>query len=69
MSTAVIILAAGRGTRAKGPVPKQWQMLGECTVIERTLQAFSEHPALGPLVVVTHPDDCVFVQNLQKGLL
>ncbi|MDO7559528.1 MAG: 2-C-methyl-D-erythritol 4-phosphate cytidylyltransferase [Paracoccaceae bacterium] len=69
MSTAVIILAAGRGTRAKGPVPKQWQMLGECTVLERTLQAFSEHPALGPLVVVTHPDDCVFVQNLQKGLL
>ena len=40
MSTAVIILAAGRGTRAKGPVPKQWQMLGECTVLERTRQTF-----------------------------
>ncbi|NCO21785.1 MAG: 2-C-methyl-D-erythritol 4-phosphate cytidylyltransferase, partial [Rhodobacterales bacterium] len=27
MTTAAVIVAAGRGTRAGGPVPKQWRML------------------------------------------
>lgn len=56
MSTAVIIVAAGRGTRAGGEIPKQWQRLGSVRVIDHTLNAF-RRAGLGPVVVVVHPDD------------
>ncbi len=38
--TAVIVVAAGRGSRMGGPVAKQWQMLGGQPVIAQTLRAF-----------------------------
>lgn len=57
MSTAVIIVAAGRGTRAGGEIPKQWQRLGGTRVIDRTIAAFRAVAGLGPIVVVLHPDD------------
>lgn len=53
MSTAVIIVAAGRGTRAGGDVPKQWQMLAGRPVLAQTLAAFQEMQR----VLVIHPDD------------
>ena len=53
MTTAAIIVAAGRGTRAGGDLPKQWQMLAGQPVLAHTLGAF-----LGMLrVLVIHPDD------------
>lgn len=54
MTTAVIIVAAGRGTRAGGEVPKQWQLLLGRPVLLHTVQALS---ALGPPLLVVHPDD------------
>ncbi|MGL6210775.1 MAG: 2-C-methyl-D-erythritol 4-phosphate cytidylyltransferase, partial [Paracoccaceae bacterium] len=53
MTTAVIIVAAGRGTRAGGDVPKQWQPLAARPVVERTLAAFAGFRC----VLVIHPDD------------
>ncbi len=53
MSTNVIIVAAGRGTRAGGEVPKQWQMLAGKPVLAHAVAAFSGLPVL----VVIHPDD------------
>jgi 2-C-methyl-D-erythritol 4-phosphate cytidylyltransferase/2-C-methyl-D-erythritol 2,4-cyclodiphosphate synthase len=53
MDTAVIIVAAGRGSRMGGPVPKQWQMLAGCPVLAHTAAAFAGMP----LVLVIHPDD------------
>jgi 2-C-methyl-D-erythritol 4-phosphate cytidylyltransferase / 2-C-methyl-D-erythritol 2,4-cyclodiphosphate synthase len=53
MSTAVIIVAAGRGTRAGGDVPKQWQMLAGRPVLAQTLAAFQGMQR----VLVIHPDD------------
>lgn len=55
MQTAAIIVAAGRGTRAGGDVPKQWQMLAGRPVLATTLDAFRGR--VGRLVVVIHPDD------------
>jgi 2-C-methyl-D-erythritol 4-phosphate cytidylyltransferase/2-C-methyl-D-erythritol 2,4-cyclodiphosphate synthase len=54
MTTATIIVAAGRGLRAGGDVPKQWQMLGPDPVIAHAIAAFAPR---GPVVVVAHPDD------------
>ena len=53
MKTAVIITAAGRGTRAGGDLPKQWQLLAGQSVLEHTLQAFAGFH----IVLVVHPDD------------
>jgi 2-C-methyl-D-erythritol 4-phosphate cytidylyltransferase / 2-C-methyl-D-erythritol 2,4-cyclodiphosphate synthase len=54
---AALIVAAGRGTRAGGPVPKQWQPLAGRRVIDHTLAAFERHPAINHIVVVLHPED------------
>ncbi len=55
MQTAAIIVAAGRGLRAGGDVPKQWQMLAGRPVLATTLDAFRGR--VSRLVVVVHPDD------------
>ncbi|WP_299298747.1 2-C-methyl-D-erythritol 4-phosphate cytidylyltransferase [uncultured Tateyamaria sp.] len=54
---AAVIVAAGRGQRAGGDVPKQWQMLGAQPVLAHTLAAFAAHDAVGEIVLVLHPDD------------
>jgi 2-C-methyl-D-erythritol 4-phosphate cytidylyltransferase/2-C-methyl-D-erythritol 2,4-cyclodiphosphate synthase len=55
MTTAAVIVAAGRGSRAGGDVPKQWQMLAGQPVLAHTLAAFRGQVDL--LVLVIHPDD------------
>ncbi len=60
MQTAVIIVAAGRGSRMGGPVPKQWQMLAGKPVLAHTLCAFAGMR----VVLVIHPDD----RDLARGL-
>ena len=55
MTTAAIITAAGRGTRAGGELPKQWQMLGGRPVVAHALAAFAGMMR----VLVIHPDDQV----------
>lgn len=55
MTTAAVIVAAGRGSRAGGEVPKQWQMLAGRPVLSHALDAFRGR--VDRLVVVIHPDD------------
>lgn len=55
MTTAAVIVAAGRGSRAGGDIPKQWQMLAGRPVLAHTLAAF--RGTVDRLVVVIHPDD------------
>lgn len=53
MTIAAIITAAGRGTRAGGDLPKQWQLLAGRPVVAHALDAFA-----GMLRVLTvHPED------------
>lgn len=60
MQTAVIIVAAGRGTRMGGTVPKQWQPLAGKTVLARTVAAFAGMRT----VLVIHPDDRAQAEGL-----
>lgn len=55
MTTAAVIVAAGRGSRAGGDVPKQWQLLAGRPVLAHTLDAF--RGKVDRLVLVIHPDD------------
>lgn len=57
MQVAAIVVAAGRGVRAGGGTPKQYQPLGGQSVLTRTLAALAAHPAVAQLVVVTTPAD------------
>ncbi|HAW46945.1 MAG TPA: bifunctional 2-C-methyl-D-erythritol 4-phosphate cytidylyltransferase/2-C-methyl-D-erythritol 2,4-cyclodiphosphate synthase, partial [Roseovarius sp.] len=50
-----LIVAAGRGTRAGGDLPKQWQPLAGRRVLDWTLAALTPHVAR--VVLVLHPDD------------
>ena len=57
MKTAAIIVAAGRGTRAGGPLPKQWQTLCGQSVAAHALTRFAAHQQITQLILVLHPDD------------
>lgn len=54
---AVLIVAGGRGTRAGGAVPKQYQPLGRDTVLAHTLRAFGQVAMVRTIVTVIHMDD------------
>lgn len=51
---AAIITAAGRGSRAGGDLPKQWQLLAGKPVLAHTLNAFS---GFDRVILTVHPDD------------
>jgi 2-C-methyl-D-erythritol 4-phosphate cytidylyltransferase/2-C-methyl-D-erythritol 2,4-cyclodiphosphate synthase len=55
MTVAAIIVAAGRGTRAGGTVPKQWQLLAGQPVVRHSISAFAE--IADQVILVVHPDD------------
>lgn len=56
MTTAALIVAAGRGTRAGGGLPKQWRPLKGRRVIDWTLEAFKRE-GIRPIVLVLSPED------------
>ncbi|PCH67674.1 MAG: bifunctional 2-C-methyl-D-erythritol 4-phosphate cytidylyltransferase/2-C-methyl-D-erythritol 2,4-cyclodiphosphate synthase [Rhodobacteraceae bacterium] len=62
MTTAAIIVAAGRGLRAGGEVAKQWQQVAGRAILDHTIDAFVRAPGVGAIVVVLHPDD------MQRGV-
>lgn len=57
MSIAAIVAAAGQGTRAGGPVAKQWQPLAGRRMLDWTVAAFQAVPEVGRIVLVLHPDE------------
>jgi 2-C-methyl-D-erythritol 4-phosphate cytidylyltransferase/2-C-methyl-D-erythritol 2,4-cyclodiphosphate synthase len=57
MTTAALIVAAGRGVRAGGDVPKQYRMLGGRAVIARTIERFLEAPSVDRICVAIRPSD------------
>ena len=61
MTTAAIIVAAGRGTRAGGGVPKQWRPLAGRPVAAWSVAAFQAHPDVDLVLMVVNPDDAALV--------
>jgi 2-C-methyl-D-erythritol 4-phosphate cytidylyltransferase/2-C-methyl-D-erythritol 2,4-cyclodiphosphate synthase len=68
VTTAAIIVAAGRGTRAGGGLPKQWRPLAGKPVAAHALAAFRA-ARLAPLVLVIHPDDRPLADPLGADLV
>lgn len=66
-TTAAIIVAAGRGLRAGGEIPKQFQTLNGVSVLERTIAAFANHAEIDQLILVVNPDDRDLLSQLDLG--
>lgn len=58
-NTIALIVAAGRGTRARaaGGGPKQYALLGGTTVLAKGLETFLAHAGIDRVLVVVHADD------------
>jgi 2-C-methyl-D-erythritol 4-phosphate cytidylyltransferase len=53
----VVIVAAGRGVRLGGDVPKQFLPLAGVPMLLRTLRAFTSHPSIAETVIVLPAGD------------
>jgi 2-C-methyl-D-erythritol 4-phosphate cytidylyltransferase/2-C-methyl-D-erythritol 2,4-cyclodiphosphate synthase len=63
-----LIVAAGRGTRAGGDLPKQYRELGGRPVLRWSLERFRNHPRIGAVRAVIHPDDRMLYDAAAEGL-
>lgn len=57
MLTSVLIVAAGRGQRLGGTIPKQYLPIAGVCVLRRAVEAFLAIEAVDIVRVVIHPDD------------
>jgi len=65
---AALLVAAGRGHRLGGPLPKQYRLLAGEPVLRHALRPFLHHPAIGLVRVVIHPDDAELYASATQGL-
>lgn len=65
---AVIIVAAGRGHRFGGDMPKQYRTVGGRMILARTMGVFCAHPAVSTVRAVIHPDDMPLYRCAASGL-
>lgn len=63
-----LIVAAGRGYRVGGPLPKQYLTLAGQPILRRTITALTRHPALDAVQVLIHPDDQALYNEATAGL-
>jgi len=66
--TAALIVAAGRGHRLGGAMPKQYLPLAGRAVLRHSLETFARHPAVGAVRVVIHRDDLDLYGAAADGL-
>ena len=65
---AALIVAAGRGHRFGGEIPKQYCALYGESVLRHTLSKFVAHPDVNAIVTVIHPDDRALYDEAAAGL-
>jgi 2-C-methyl-D-erythritol 4-phosphate cytidylyltransferase/2-C-methyl-D-erythritol 2,4-cyclodiphosphate synthase len=63
-----LIVAAGRGSRFGGTLPKQYCRLAGEPVLRRTIRRFLSHPRIRSVLVAIHPDDRALYDEAAEGL-
>lgn len=66
--TLALIVAAGRGQRAGGGLPKQYRPVGGVPVLRRTAEALCGHDSVDGVCVAIHPDDRPRYDDALRGL-
>lgn len=56
-STHALIVAAGKGIRAGGGVPKQYRQVAGAPLLRHAVLGLQAHPGIGAVTVVINPDD------------
>lgn len=67
MKIAALIVAAGKGERAGGGIPKQYAMLGGKPMIAHSVDAFLAHPAISSVHVVIGEGQEQMAQSALEG--
>jgi 2-C-methyl-D-erythritol 4-phosphate cytidylyltransferase / 2-C-methyl-D-erythritol 2,4-cyclodiphosphate synthase len=67
-ATCALIVAAGRGTRFGGDLPKQYLPLGGATVLRHAVKAFAAHPRIDGVLVAIRPEDRELFDRAVAGL-
>jgi 2-C-methyl-D-erythritol 4-phosphate cytidylyltransferase/2-C-methyl-D-erythritol 2,4-cyclodiphosphate synthase len=63
-----LVVAAGRGRRLGGDIPKQYLDLAGRPVLRHTLAALATNPQIGAVRTVIHPDDRDLYEAAAQGL-
>lgn len=66
--TAVLIVAAGRGARIGGDLPKQYLPLRGVAVLRRTVERFLSVDAVERIRIAIHPDDHALYSDSLSGV-
>ncbi|MCZ8123082.1 MAG: bifunctional 2-C-methyl-D-erythritol 4-phosphate cytidylyltransferase/2-C-methyl-D-erythritol 2,4-cyclodiphosphate synthase [Magnetospirillum sp.] len=66
--TIALVLAAGKGKRLPGDVPKQYRDLAGAPVLRRALDAFARHARIDAVRVVFDPADALRYARATEGL-
>jgi 2-C-methyl-D-erythritol 4-phosphate cytidylyltransferase / 2-C-methyl-D-erythritol 2,4-cyclodiphosphate synthase len=67
-SCVALVVAAGRGTRLGGPLPKQYLPLAGKPLLRYSLETLARHPAISHVRVVFNPDDSANYEAASRGL-
>ena len=67
-STFALVLAAGRGARFGGMLPKQYLSLGGSSVLRHAVNAFARHPRIDGVLVTIRPEDREMYDRALAGL-
>lgn len=68
MRTTALIVAAGKGVRAGGGLPKQYRLIGGLPLLRHAVLHLRAHPGIGSIRVVINPDDKALYDAAVAGL-
>src|SRR5882724_2628130 len=67
-SVYALVVAAGRGTRFGGDLPKQYLTLDGVSLLRHAVAAFAEHPRVADVLVTIRPEDRELFDRAVSGL-
>ena len=62
-SVVVIIVAAGKGTRMGSDVPKQYLVVDDKIILDKTIEQFEKNSKIDNIIVVVNAEDIEFVKK------
>jgi 2-C-methyl-D-erythritol 4-phosphate cytidylyltransferase/2-C-methyl-D-erythritol 2,4-cyclodiphosphate synthase len=68
MTTVAVVVAAGRGERFGGGMPKQYRLLAGRPVLRHSLERLLGHPRIDAVKVVLQPEHRAFYDEASRGL-
>ena len=67
-SVYALVVAAGRGSRFGGSLPKQYLPLGGISVLRHTVNALAQHPLITNVLVAIRSEDKTLFDNTLSGI-